>query len=77
MLQSIINGYIICGKVRIVMMFDPQYRKDNRFPPIIQELLQQGLLVLAAGTHVIRQVLITKEEIDQAVDLIEVVLKKY
>lgn len=48
--------------------------------PIIQELLQQGLLVLTAGTHVIRlapSLLITKEEIDQAVDLIEVVLKKY
>ncbi|QQP11962.1 aminotransferase class III-fold pyridoxal phosphate-dependent enzyme [Lysinibacillus agricola] len=42
--------------------------------PIIQELLQQGLLVLTAGTHVIRlapSLLITKEEIDQAVDLIE------
>lgn len=48
--------------------------------PIIQELLQRGLLVLAAGTYVIRlapSLLITKEEIDQAVDLIEVVLKKY
>lgn len=48
--------------------------------PILQELLQRGLLVLAVGTHVIRLVpslLITKEEIDQAVDLIEVVLEKY
>jgi acetylornithine aminotransferase len=48
--------------------------------PIIQDLLKEGLLVLAASTHVIRLVpslLITKEEIDQAVALIERVLKKY
>ena len=43
-------------------------------------MLQQGLLVLTAGTHVIRlapSLLITNEEIDQAVDLLEVILKKY
>lgn len=48
--------------------------------PIIQEMLQQGLLVLTAGIHVIRlapSLLITNEEIDQAVDLLEVILKKY
>ncbi len=48
--------------------------------PIIQELLQEGLLVLSAGTHVIRllpSLLITKEEIDEAVDLIKRVLEKY
>ncbi len=47
--------------------------------PIIQELLQHGLLVLAAGTHVIRfipSLYISKEEIDQAVDIVSTVLEK-
>lgn len=47
--------------------------------PIIQELLQHGLLVLAAGSHVIRfipSLYITKEEIDQAVDIVSTVLEK-
>jgi len=46
--------------------------------PIIQKLVQHGLLVLAAGTHVIRLVpnlYITNEEVDQAVNIISSVLK--
>lgn len=53
---------------------------DKPIAPIIQELLQHGLLVLAAGTHVIRfmpNFYITKEEIDQAVNIVSIVLKRY
>jgi acetylornithine/N-succinyldiaminopimelate aminotransferase len=48
--------------------------------PIIQELLQQGLLVLAAGANVIRfipNLYITKEEIDEAVGILTAVLERY
>lgn len=48
--------------------------------PIIQELLQQGLVVLAAGVNVIRfipNLYITEEEIDQAVDILTTVLERY
>lgn len=46
--------------------------------PIIQKLVQHGLLVLAAGTHVIRlapNLYITNEEVDQAVNMMASVLK--
>lgn len=48
--------------------------------PIIQELLQQGLLVLAAGVNVIRfipNLYITEEEIDQAIGILATVLEGY
>lgn len=47
--------------------------------PIIQKLHQNGLLVLAGGTHVIRfmpSLYVTCKEIDQAIDILDKVLKE-
>ncbi|GIP19764.1 acetylornithine transaminase [Paenibacillus sp. J22TS3] len=47
--------------------------------PIIQKLHQNGLLVLAGGTHVIRfmpSLYVTCDEIDQAIDILNKVLKE-
>ncbi|WP_425464218.1 acetylornithine transaminase [Paenibacillus zeisoli] len=47
--------------------------------PIIQKLHQNGLLVLAGGTHVIRfmpSLYVTFDEIDQAIDILNKVLKE-
>ncbi|MNN55171.1 Acetylornithine aminotransferase [compost metagenome] len=47
--------------------------------PIIQKLHQNGLLVLAGGTHVIRfmpSLYVTCDEIDQAIGILNKVLKE-
>lgn len=77
-LQEQLQSYSIVQSVRgLGLLIGIECREP--IAPINQELLQHGLLVLAAGTHVIRFVpslYISKEEIDQAVDIVSTVLEK-
>lgn len=77
-LREQLQSYAIVQSVRgLGLLIGIECREP--IAPIIQELLQHGLLVLAAGTHVIRfipSLYISKEEIDQAVDIVSTVLKK-
>ncbi|WP_213590955.1 acetylornithine transaminase [Paenibacillus woosongensis] len=77
-LQEQLQSYSIVQSVRgLGLLIGLECREP--IAPVIQELLLHGLLVLAAGTHVIRfmpSLYITKEEIDQAVDIVSTVLER-
>lgn len=77
-LQEQLQSYSIVQSVRgLGLLIGIACREP--IAPVIQELLLHGLLVLAAGTHVIRfmpSLYITKEEIDQAVDIVSTVLER-
>lgn len=77
-LQEQLQSYSIVQSVRgLGLLIGIECREP--IAPVIQELLLHGLLVLAAGTHVIRfmpSLYITKEEIDQAVDIVSTVLER-
>ncbi|MNJ44993.1 Acetylornithine aminotransferase [compost metagenome] len=78
-LQEQLQSYSIVQSVRgLGLLIGIECREP--IAPVIQELLLHGLLVLAAGTHVIRfmpSLYITKEEIDQAVDIVSTVLERH
>ncbi|WP_026342000.1 acetylornithine transaminase [Paenibacillus fonticola] len=78
-LQEKLQSYSIVQSVRgLGLLIGIECREP--IAPVIQKLLQHGLLVLAAGTHVIRfmpSLYITEEEIDQAVDIVSTVLERH
>ncbi|MGG4552324.1 acetylornithine transaminase [Paenibacillus humicus] len=78
-LQEQLQSYSIVQSVRgLGLLIGIECREP--IAPVIQELLLHGLLVLAAGTHVIRfmpSLYTTKEEIDQAVDIVSTVLERH
>ncbi|MUG47656.1 acetylornithine transaminase [Paenibacillus woosongensis] len=78
-LQEQLQSYSIVQSVRgLGLLIGIECREP--IAPVIQELLLQGLLVLSAGTHVIRfmpSLYISKEEIDQAVDIVTTVLERH
>ncbi|MGG4091507.1 acetylornithine transaminase [Paenibacillus lautus] len=78
MLDQLLNYDIVQAVRGIGLLLGIECRSP--VAPIINELIQHGLLVLAAGTNVIRfipNLYITEEEIDRAVEILASVFERY